>query len=349
MKSFRLLRSLAPPPEGCRALCTALCVLGLMSGCASTLPGLPSANADVVFSPADKAENINYLDREALAIFEAPFDPVYTLSAGDHITVDVWGRPEVSGAHLIGPDGVITLPLAGPIKVSNASREEAADALATHLSRYYKRPAVVLRVDQYTGNRITVLGRVQNPGLISFDQQPSLLEALARAGALPVIDKEATLTRAAVFRGREKVAWVDLKHLLNRMDPSYNIRLMPGDLIYIPDSSDTMVYVMGAVHRPGAYRLTPDMSLLDALAQAGGPNQDGDPSKINIYRPGREGVALAPLSALVTDQPKANFSLEEGDIIYVDTRGIAKVGYVMRQLLPGLSFLTFGISTGSND
>jgi len=324
-----------------------LITVGLMSGCASPLPKMPSANADVVFKPANKTENINYLDREALALFEAPFDPIYTLSAGDQITVEVWGRPEVSGSHLIGPDGVITLPLAGPIKVSKISREEAANALSNHLSRYYNRPAVVLRVDQYTGNRITVLGRVQNPGLMSFDQQPTLLEALARAGALPVIDKEATLTRAAVFRGRDKVAWVDLKHLLNRVDPAYNIRLMPGDLIYIPDSSDTMVYVMGSVHRPGTYRLTPDMSLLDALAQAGGPNADGDPSSISIYRPSSGGVAQAPLSALATGTPKANFSLEEGDIVYVSPRGIAEVGYVMRQLLPGLNFLTFGMLAGS--
>lgn len=340
-----------PNPIRSRIVLAALLVSlpGLLSGCASTLPVEPTANAEAVFTPADKTENIDYLDREALALFEAPFEPVYTLGAGDQITVEVWGRPEVSGAHLIGPDGMITMPLAGPVKVSATTREEAAAAITTQLSRYYNRPAVVLRVDQYTGNRITVLGRVQNPGLITFDQQPTLLEALARAGALPVIDKEATLTRCAVFRGRDKVAWVDLKHLLNRMDPNYNIRLMPGDLVYIPDSSDTMVYVMGAVHRPGAYRLTPDMSLLDALAQAGGPNVDGDPDTIRLYRPGLDGVAAAPLSALFTNTPKSNFSLEEGDIIHVSPRGIAQVGYVMRQLLPGLSFLTFGISASSND
>lgn len=43
-----------------------------------------------------------------------------------------------------------------------------------------------------------------------------LLDALARGGSLPVLDKQATLTRCAIFRGREKVIWVDLKRLLNR-------------------------------------------------------------------------------------------------------------------------------------
>jgi polysaccharide biosynthesis/export protein len=317
---------------------------GLLGGCASTLPREATPNAPFVFEPADKSENIDYLDPEALALFEASIDPVYRLGAGDRLTVEVWGRPEVSGSHVVGPDGRITMPLVGPVRLADTTREEAARDVREMLSSHYQRPSVVLRVDQYTANRVTVLGRVQNPGTIQFEEQPTLLEALARAGSLPVIDKEATLTRAAVFRGREQVVWVDLRQLLNRVNPAYNIRLRPGDLIYIPDSSDTMVYVLGAVHRPGAYRLTPDMALLDALAQAGGPTEDGDPSGITIYRPERQAIQGTPLQALVTGERLVNFSLDEGDVIYVEKRGIAKTGYVLRQLLPGLTFMTLGLA-----
>jgi polysaccharide biosynthesis/export protein len=324
-----------------------LATAALLGGCASTLPREETPNAPLVFEPADKSENIDYLDPEALALFEAPIDPVYRLGAGDRLTVEVWGRPEVSGSHVVGPDGRITMPLVGPVRLADITREEAARDVRNMLTSYYMRPSVVLRVDQYTTNRVTVLGRVQNPGTIQFEEQPTLLEALARAGSLPVIDKEATLTRAAVFRGREQVAWVDLRQLLNRVNPAYNIRLRPGDLIYIPDSSDTMVYVMGEVHRPGAYRLTPDMALLDALAQAGGPTEDGDPESIALYRPEKRAIQGTPLQALVTGEQLLNFSLQEGDVIYVDKRGIAKTGYVLRQLLPGLSFMTFGLAAAT--
>ena len=320
---------------------------GLLGGCASTLPREATPNAPFVFEPADKSENIDYLDPEALALFEASIDPVYRLGAGDQLTVEVWGRPEVSGSHVVGPDGRITMPLVGPVRLADTTREEAARDVREMLSSHYQRPSVVLRVDQYTANRVTVLGRVQNPGTIQFEEQPTLLEALARAGSLPVIDKEATLTRAAVFRGREQVVWVDLRQLLNRVNPAYNIRLRPGDLIYIPDSSDTMVYVMGEVHRPGAYRLTPDMALLDALAQAGGPTEDGDPATITLYRPEKQAIQGTPLQALVTGERLLNFSLEEGDVIFVDKRGIAKTGFVLRQLLPGLSFMTFGLAAAT--
>ncbi len=333
------------------SLASFLRALLLAASCAlaacSSLPNVPTSNAGKVFSPAEKSEKIDFVDREALAAFEAPVDPVYRLGEGDHVSLQVWGRPELTAKHVIGPDGRITLPLAGPIRLTDTTREEAASQVSKALGRYYQKPAVTIAVDQYNANRVIVLGRVQNPGAILFDRPPTLLEALARAGSLPVIDKQATLTRCAVFRGREQIIWVDLKRLLNRGDTAYNIRLKAGDLVYIPDSFDTLVYVMGAVSKPGAYRLTPDMSLLDALAQAGGPNEDAAQSEIGIYRPGKQAFQKTPLGALVSDQPKQNYSLEEGDVIYVPKSGIAEVGYVLRQLLPGLAFMTFGLSANT--
>lgn len=323
-----------------------LLLAAVLQGCAVSPNPLP-VNPDV-FRPADKSEKTVYQDLAALALFEAPVDPVYRLGAGDHINVEVWGRPEVSGPHIIGPDGVITMPLAGPLKLADTTREEAAQGIKQALSGYYNRPAVTLRVDQYTSNRVTILGRVENPGSISFDHQITLLEVLAQAGALPVIDKQATLTRCAIFRGREQVIWVDLQHLLSRTEPAYNIRLRPGDLVYIPDSSDTMVYVLGAVLKPGAFRLTPDMSMLDALGQAGGPNEDADLSSISLYRLGEQQPYRLGLDDLISDQATMNAGLREGDVLYVDTRGLARAGYVLRQLLPGLSILSFGLSAVAN-
>lgn len=323
-----------------------LLLLSLALSACSTMPP-PQPNNSKAFAPAEKSEKIDYVDREALAAFEAPIDPVYRLGEGDHVSVQVWGRPELNAKHVIGPDGRITLPLAGPLRISETTREDAATLVGKAFARYYQKPAVTVSVDQYTANRIIVLGRVQNPGAITFDRPPTLLEALSRAGSLPVIDKQATLTRCAVFRGREQVIWVDLKRLLNRGDTAYNIRLKAGDLVYIPDSFDTLVYVLGAVHKPGAYRLTPDMSLMDALAQAGGPNEDAAPESIGIYRPGQQAFEATPLNALLKDQPRRNYGLEEGDVIYVPKSGIAEVGYVLRQLLPGIAFMTFGMNAGT--
>lgn len=312
-----------------------------LAGCASQpIPNDPR-NSEA-FKGAERTDKVEFAAAEALAEFEAEADPVYRLGEGDKLALLVWNRPELTGKHVVGPDGKITVPLAGSLRLASLTREEAAERIGQSLGRFYERPVVSLSVDEYLSNRVTVLGRVQNPGVQLFDRPPVLLDVLARAGGLPVLDKQATLTRAAVFRGRDRIIWVDLKRLLNRGELAYNIRLRPNDLVYIPDSFDTLVYVLGAVGKPGAYRLTPDMSLLDALAQAGGPNEDADESEIAIYRPSRQAVEKTPLKSLLTADRKVNFSLEEGDVVYVRKKGIAEVGYVLRQLLPGLSFLTWG-------
>jgi polysaccharide biosynthesis/export protein len=298
------------------------------------------------FKAAEKSDHVVFPSAAELAELEAPADPVLRLGAGDVLSLQVWGRPELSGRHTVGPDGVISVPMAGPTRVGLLSRDEAAQAVRQGLQRWYVDPSVQLAVEQYSSNRITVLGRVQNPGLLSFDQPPTLLETLAKAGSLPVIDKQATLTRCAIFRGRDKVIWVDLKRLLNGGQVHLNLRMRPGDLVYIPDSADTMVYVLGAVHRPGAYRLTPDMSVMDALATAGGPNEDAQPREIGIYRPARQAVERVSLQNLMDARRRVNFALEEGDVIFVPKSGVAEFGYVSRQLAAGLSLLTLGTVLG---
>jgi len=317
----------------------------LLGGCATHTPTEAQMRVPS-FKPAEKSDHVVFPSPEALAELEAPVDPVYRLGAGDVLSVQVWGRPELSGRHTVGPDGVISVPMAGPTPVAQLTREEAAGLVRQGLERFYVDPNVLFGVEQYVSNRVTVLGRVQNPGLLSFDHPPTLLEVLAKAGSLPVIDKQATLTRCAIFRGREKMIWVDLKRLLNGGQVHLNLRLKPGDLVYIPDSSDTMVYVLGAVHRPGAYRLTPDMSVMDALATAGGPNEDAQPREIGVYRPARQAVERIALQNLMDARRHVNFALEEGDVIFVPKSGIAEFGYVSRQIAAGLSLMTFGAVLG---
>jgi len=320
-----------------------LTILALVGGCAhAPVPVEPTHTT--AFQPAKRTDVVSFADRAALAELDAAVDPVYMLGAGDHLSVQVLGRPEMSARHVIGPDGRISMPLIGTLRVAELTREEATVNVQTALQRYFKRPAVALSVEQYSANRVTVLGRVQNPGVLNFDKVPTILEVLARAGGLPVLDKQATLTRCAIFRGRDAVIWIDLKHLLARSDPAYNVRLKPNDIVYIPDSGDTSVYVMGAVPRPGAYRLTPDMSLLDALAQAGGPNEDAAAQEIAIYRPSKQAIEQVPLKSLLNSDRRVNFALEEGDIVYVPKSTMAEVGYVLRQLAPGLGFLSFGFA-----
>ena len=282
---------------------------------------------------------------EMLREFEGRDAKGYVLGEGDEIALEVWGRPELSGKHVIGPDGFITLPLAGHIQVANLGRTEAVDAIQKAFEPYYRETAVILRVEKYTANRIFILGRVSHPGVLQFETPPTLLEAVTRAGSLPVggvgADK-AALNRCAVFRGGDKVVWIDLKALLTEGNLAYNLQLRRNDVVYIPDSDDQLVYVLGSAERPGAYRLTPDMSLMDALAQAGGANRDADENRIHIIRPSQGFNHQFSMKSLLSPEPGLNFSLEEGDILYIPRRGMTSIGYIMQTLSPLSSMLFVG-------
>ena len=160
----------------------------------------------------------------------------------------------------------------GPVRLAELTRDEAVDLLGRGLLRYYAHPVLTVGIEEYTSNQVTVLGRVERAGVQRFARPPTLAEVLANAGSMPILDKTATLTRAAIMRGRDRMIWVDLRAMLNG-DLAYNLRMRRGDVVFIPDSSETAVYVLGAVAKPGSYRLTPRMTLLDALAQAGGATE----------------------------------------------------------------------------
>jgi hypothetical protein len=119
---------------------------------------------------------------ETLRNFEPPADEEYRLGKGDEIAVDFVGRPDLSAKLVIGPDGRITLPLAGDLMLSGQTRSEAAKSIEAALSSYYSNLSAQVSVTKYTANRVLLLGAVAHPGMITFDGTPTLLEALSRGG-----------------------------------------------------------------------------------------------------------------------------------------------------------------------
>lgn len=315
----------------------------LLAGCASApFWSKPSPNPN--FKPVEKATTAALMSKEELALIEESVNPVYRLGSGDVVKLDVFGRAEVSGQHTIGPDGKITIPIVGDVFLNDMTREESLATISQRLRQLYTEPVATLSIEQYTSNQVTVLGRVERAGVQRFAFAPTLIDVLAGAGAMPILDKQATLTRCAIMRGRDKLIWVDLKALLTG-DPNYNLRMKKGDIVYIPDSSDTAVYVLGSVPKPGSYRLTPRMTVLDALAQSGGPNEDAAPGRIGVYRAGAKEVEMLDFADVVHPDRARNYALEDGDVIFVPTNRLADFGYLMRQAIsPAISVLQFGLS-----
>ncbi len=340
-----------PPIGGLR--CAALVLLiaagqAACSGARSDLAGITEAaeQASGLHSSV-KPEKSDFANAAALADFEGAPDDVYRLGPGDQLRVDVWGRPELSGEQVVGPDGRVTLPIVGPLRLIDMSAEQASEAITRVVAAAYVGATATVSISHYSANRVLVLGRVSNPGVLQFETPPRILDVISRAGGLPVggvgADK-AALTRCAVFRGRDKVVWIDLKSVLTGRNLALNIRLKRDDIVYVPDANDQLVYVLGYVTTPGAYTLTPDMSFLDALAQAGGPTADAAPTRLKLVRPSKQFETDIDMKDFLAGDPSKNYALEEGDILYVPSSTMAKVGYVLQKISPVTSMAAFGMS-----
>ncbi|NOS87933.1 MAG: polysaccharide export protein [Methylococcaceae bacterium] len=290
------------------------------------------------FEVPDRSKRISEL--KALEAFKEETKKVddYLLYDGDDINIEVIGRPELSGLQRVGPDGRISLSVVGSVMVRNLTREQAADTINKALSPYYLNIFTTVRVEHYNSNRIVVIGRVEHPGEIQFNTPPKLLDILAQAGGMPLLRKEQVLTRCAIIRN-DNILWIDLTHLLTG-DTNLNVALQRNDVVYIPDATDTSVFVLGEVHQPGVFRLTPQMSFMDALAQAGGVTKDGNTHDLHLIRPSSDVNMQIDLSDLLAPKKDLNVAINEGDIIYVPRHNVSKIGYMLQQINPFSTLFT---------
>jgi polysaccharide biosynthesis/export protein len=272
---------------------------------------------------------------EALRRFEPAADEEYTLGAGDEISIQFPGRSELSTRSAIGPDGRITLPLAGPVVIANLSREAAAQTICAALSAYYTNISATVEVLKYGSNHITLLGNVKNPGLISFEQTPTLLEALSRGGVETRPDGSLP-DQCVIYRG-DQVFWVDLQELLMSGSPLADLRLRRNDLIFVPSVARTITFV-GQVQHPGQVALRHDSTLISLLGEVGGLSDGaGNNPEIQIVHRTQGGkTQYVRFNNLLKPNGGLDISLHPGDVIFVPRSGLTRVGFVMQQLAPFL-------------
>jgi len=163
----------------------------------------------------------------------------YTIGVDDQVSISVWGNPELSLTMPVRPDGKISMPLIGDVQAGGLKPETVAADIKRKLSRYIKNPNVTviltdLRSTAYI-SRIRVTGAVGSPISIPYRQGITLLDAVLEAGGLTEF---AAPGRTKLFRqlnGQTKIYDIDLDEILNDGNLSTNLKLIPGDIISVPE------------------------------------------------------------------------------------------------------------------
>lgn len=282
--------------------------------------------------------------------FEPAVDEEYQLGKGDELIVDFAGRTDLQTKLIVGPDGRVTLPLAGDIRLAGLTRPQAAKAIETALTPFYNNLAAQVTVTKYTANRVLLLGAVEHPGSITFDGPPTLLEALTRGGLpLGVDQKTAQIPdRCAIYRGNDQVLWVQLKELIESGNPMADMRLRRDDVIYVPNQSERFVSVLGEVQHPGAIPLTSTSTLASVIAQAGGTAPAaGSKPHIQIVDPKTGASRTISMNDLLNPAKSLEITLRPGEIVFVPQSGFYHATYFLERLSPLTTLATMAMINGT--
>jgi polysaccharide export outer membrane protein len=168
-----------------------------------------------------------------------PDSPLYVIGPGDTLNVFVWGDSELSTQVAVRPDGMITTPLVEDLPASGKTPTELARTLEAKLSRFVKSPKVTISVIEFVGRyteQVRVVGQASQPQSINFRDGMTLLDVIIAVGGLTEF---AAGNRAKVVRkvnGKTTQYRVRLDDLIRDGDISANVKMMPGDVLIIPET-----------------------------------------------------------------------------------------------------------------
>ena len=166
----------------------------------------------------------------------------YRIQPGDQLQITVLEDETLNRELLVTPDGQISVPLAGTVRVSGQTVDAVEKTIADRLaSNFAVRPNVFVALSsvdvtagQYT---VYVLGQVNSPGPIQIEQGTTLLQALALAGgpARFAANKRIQLRRTDAGTGQEKLYLFNYKAVERGGSITSMIALREGDVIIVPE------------------------------------------------------------------------------------------------------------------
>lgn len=233
----------------------------------------------------------------------------YVLGAGDVVRITVFQSPELTLETRIPESGTINYPLLGSVVIGGLTINQAEKRLADGLlnGKFVKKPQVSILVTQLRGSQASVLGHAVRPGRYTLESTNTRLSDLMALAGGVAPDGSEILTVVGTREGKPFRKQIDFRTLF-RGNAGDDITIHNNDIVYVDRAPQ--IYVYGEVQRPGAIRLERGMTVLQALAAAGGLTQRGTQRGIRIQRKGADG-------ALQETRPSLQDQLQQGDVMQV--------------------------------
>jgi len=195
-------------------------------------------------------------------------DYKYRLGAGDELGLRLLLNPDLNSQVTVGADGRGVFPLVGPVKLSGMTVEEAAATLTKSYAAYLRNPATEMLIYNYAGGSVYIGGEVKLPGGHVIHGNFTVAQAINDAGGFTEL---AGQNKVVLLRHRKTgevlMRVINLNKLYSGKD-DVDIRVLPGDVIYVPRSSigevDRIVhqYIVNALPFTVNYSLNPTTNVI---------------------------------------------------------------------------------------
>lgn len=195
-----------------------------------------------------------------------PVTPDYTVGPGDELIIRVWGQVEANASVVVDRNGLISLPKIGSISVAGITYQKLSEHIGDALSRKFSNFEIDVSMGKLRSIQVLVVGQAARPGNYTVSSLSTLINAIFASGGPSA---KGSMRHIQLKRGNKVISDFDLYDLLLKGDKSKDVKLLPGDVIYIPPVG-AMVAIAGSVNTPAIFELRAQESLSDLLDLAGG-------------------------------------------------------------------------------
>ncbi len=195
-------------------------------------------SACVMFLAAAPAAAQKLVDNSGPAAGESVAPPVtgsYIVGEADVLRINVWKQPEISLVSVVvRPDGMVSVPLVGEVKVSGMTPVQIEATLVEDLKQYVNEPRVTVSVAEIGSKNVYVTGEVQHPGSYPLVGPLDVLQVIAKAGGVTPYAHRGRVFILRSENGTKQKLPVNYGRIFKGKNPEQNIRLQPGDTVVVP-------------------------------------------------------------------------------------------------------------------
>ncbi|HCH0377934.1 TPA: SLBB domain-containing protein [Vibrio parahaemolyticus] len=245
-------------------------------------------------------------------ISDVPVPADYTVGAGDEIVIQLFGKENTTHRLRVNRAGVINFPSLGPVQVAGMTFSDVRDSL----NQRVKEQMIGVRSDISLGEmrtmQVFVMGDAYKPGAYTVSALTTISQAIYYSGGF---SESGALRNVQLKRNGQVIRKLDMYDLLLKGDARNDIRLLPGDVVFIGALGNT-ISIDGEVNRPAIYEIKPGETYKQAIQMAGGFTANAYSDQIEVKRYAEKGARDA-LTLNFSQSHDQQTKVKDGDAVNV--------------------------------